>query len=138
MRFAIPLGADERVTINSAVTAMSSVAISLDGRSVAYAATTAGVSQIYLRSVETGEVRALPGTRNALAPFFSPDGQWLGFGNVSGMSKVSVGGGAVLPLTTFGANGAFWGADGVITTATPTGLQRMPETGGTLSPLTYL
>ena len=96
------------------------------------------MSQIYLRSVETGEVRALPGTRNALAPFFSPDGQWLGFGNVSGMAKVSVGGGAVLPLTTFGGNGAFWGADGVITTATPTGLQRMPETGGTLSPLTHL
>jgi len=83
-------------------------------------------------------VRALPGTRNALGPFFSPDGQWLGFASVAGMSKVSLGGGAVLPLVPFGGNGASWGADGVITTATPTGLQQLPETGGTLRPLTKI
>ena len=42
MRFAIPMGADERVTINGAVAAMSSVAISRDGRSIAFAATGGG------------------------------------------------------------------------------------------------
>ena len=50
-----------------------------------------------------------------LAPFFSPDGQWVGFYARGKLNKISVDGGAVVPLgdvTTFG--GASWGEDGSI------------------------
>ena len=66
MRFAIPMGADERVTINGAVAAMLVGGHFTKTDASSRSRRRAGdVSQIYLRSVETGEVRALPGTRNA-------------------------------------------------------------------------
>ena len=53
--------------------------------------------------------------RGRTTPFFSPDGQWVGFSLAGKLNKISVEGGAVVPLgdvDNFG--GASWGEDGNI------------------------
>ena len=49
----------------------------------------------------TLEVRDLPGTTGAVQPFFSPDGQCVGFFTATGeLKKVSVAGGAPVTVLT--------------------------------------
>ena len=62
----------------------SSVAISRDGARVVYrtsrgTATTATNSVLYVHEVGTLDVKLLPGTEGASAPFFSPDGEWIAY-----------------------------------------------------------
>ena len=77
-----------------------------------------------------------------LAPFVSPDGQWIGFfDGGTALKKVAITGG---PAVTLGRpdgipQGASWGADGTIIFATvnvTTGLQRIAATGGEPTVLT--
>src|SRR6266699_965480 len=79
------------------------VALSPDGTHLAYVATQGGAQQIYLRAMDSLDARLIPGTEGATEPFFSPDGQWLGFFVGNKLKKAPVGGGAVLTLaeTTF-------------------------------------
>ena len=75
----------------------------------------AALQQLYLRAMDTLEARPVPGTEGAVGPFFSPDGQWLGFFGGGKLKKVSVSGGAAVPLgdASF-ALGASWGDEGKI------------------------
>jgi eukaryotic-like serine/threonine-protein kinase len=117
------------------------VALSPDGTHLAYVARQSGTQQIYLRSMDSPEARPVPGTEEALNPFFSPDGQWLGFFAGNKLKKVSVSGGAALTLGDAPEpRGAAWGSKGIIA-FTPTvvsGLQRVSDAGGALQPLTRL
>ena len=75
----------------------------------------------------------LHGTEGADAPFFSPDGQWVGFSaNDNRLSKISVEGGAVVPLTELaGYAGAAWDTDGSIVAGKIGGsMIRIPPGGG--------
>ena len=77
----------------------------------------------------------LPGTEEAADPFFSPDGQWIGFFAAGKMKKVSVLGGAVVTLCDApDGRGAAWGEDGYIVAAlnstAGTGLSRIAAAGG--------
>src|SRR5262245_41779237 len=140
MRFAIALAPDERIGVTNANAAASSVAISPDGRQIAYVATRGGGGQqLYLRQIDNQEARAVPGTLGALAPFFSRDGQSIGFSTAGGSFKVSVNGGAVLNFGPVGfASGTYWGADGTIMFGSTTGLQQISEAGGTPTGVTQL
>jgi serine/threonine-protein kinase len=74
-----------------------------------------------------------------LRPFFSPDGQWLGFFAGGKMKKVSVSGGAALTLGDAAQpRGASWGSQGIIAfvPGTASVLQRVSDSGGTPQPLT--
>jgi eukaryotic-like serine/threonine-protein kinase len=138
-RMAIPLPPPQTVAIGGA----HAVAISLDGRQVAYAAAIGGRSQIYLRTVDRLEARPIPGTAGGEAPFFSPDGRWLGFfaANEGKLKKVPLGGGSTLTLCDVGlGRGASWGSDGSIVFARhrASGLDRVSEDGGTSEILTTL
>ena len=53
----------------------------------------------------------LPGTERAEGPFFSPDGEWLGFFARGGIMKVRLSGGVPL-LVTATASSARGGASG--------------------------
>ncbi len=55
------------------------VAISPDGGRVAFSGTQTGRRQIYLRALDRPEAEPIPGTENGTQPFFSRDGEWLGF-----------------------------------------------------------
>src|SRR3954462_8596741 len=56
------------------------VAISPDGTRLVYVGRRGSAQQLFTRAVSELEVTAIPGTENAAGPFFSPDGNWIGFG----------------------------------------------------------
>ena len=119
----------------------SAIAISPDGRHLAYVAFGPGVPpQLYLRAMDSLESRVVAtgeqvggGSTGAAAPFFSPDGTWLGFAGRGSLMRVAVSGGAPVPITDIqGARGASWGSDGAIvyTRGLSSGLWRVPADGG--------
>jgi serine/threonine-protein kinase len=118
------------------------LAFSADGGQLAYVATTQdGVQQIYLRAMEGIEARPLSGTEGATSPFFSPDGQWLGFLANGKLQKISGKGGVAQTLTTdLGAgltSGASWVGEHMIAFAAyQSALQGISDSGGTPEPLT--
>ena len=146
-RFAIDLGPARPIPVAN-VHAMP--AWSPDGTQLVYAANLSGTTQLYVRDLDQLDARPIAGTENAFEPFFSPDGEWVGFYTPSGigsgeLKRVAVRGGTPLTLCEcFPPAGATWLADGtIILTHAPTEvtapiLVRIPETGGTPEPLTTL
>jgi len=117
------------------------VALSSDGTHLAYVATQGGTQQIYLRAMDSLEARPIPGTERATNPFFSPDGQWLGFFADRTLKKISVSGGAALTLgDATQPHGASWSSQGMIGVATTAigVLQQVADAGGAPQPLTRL
>jgi eukaryotic-like serine/threonine-protein kinase len=117
------------------------VALSPDGTHLAYVARQGGTQQLYLRAMDSLEAKPIPGTEGGVNPFFSPDGQWLGFFATGKLKRVSVSGGVALTLGDAAApRGASWGSQGTITFA-PTAvsdLQQVSDAGGAPQPLTRL
>jgi len=111
-----------------------SVVISPDGTQVAYVASRGGIPQLYLRSMNAFEARPLADTQRAVAPFFSPDGKWLGFFADGKLKKVSTTGGVVVELADagppYGLAGA-WGPADTIVYPGPMGLAEIAASGGT-------
>jgi eukaryotic-like serine/threonine-protein kinase len=118
------------------------VALSPDGTQLVYVATQAGIQQLYLRAMDSREARPMPGTEGAFNPFFSPDGQWVGFFAGGKLEKVSVSGGAAITLDSYGSLplGASWSSQGIIAFSAKAdeSLQQVPDAGGTQQPLTRL
>jgi serine/threonine protein kinase/Tol biopolymer transport system component len=115
------------------------LALSPDGTQLAYEASSGGNRQLYLRRIDSLEARAIPGTEGARSPFFSPDGQWLGFTVDRKLKKVSVSGGA--PLTIADGVAGSWGSNDMIVVqppTDPTNLWQVSAARGTLQPLTQL
>src|SRR5438270_11772056 len=112
------------------------LAISPDGQRLAYVvrSTDSATSKLYLRRMDEFEGTPVPGTEDASMPFFSPDGQWVGFVTSSAIKKVPVEGGAVVklaPSVAFGVAGATWGTDGFIYLSRFwQGLSRVQQNGG--------
>jgi serine/threonine-protein kinase len=109
------------------------VVISPDGSRIVYCSH----GRLFTRRLDEGKVADLPGTEGGYAPFFSPDGQWIGFFTTIDIKKVSVHGGGAIPLADLGlAVGGSWGDDGSIIAAPSSGgLVRIPSAGGTPAPL---
>jgi Tol biopolymer transport system component len=116
------------------------IGISPDGNFIAYNASRLESPgwQLYLRPLD--KLDAVPlGTDEGAQPFFSPDGQWVGYYSGSKLKKISVSGGA--PVTLCDApnpGGAAWTQDGkIIFSPHPgSGLWQVPDTGGTPQLLT--
>jgi serine/threonine-protein kinase len=121
------------------------LALSPDGRRVVYAAG----QRLYLRSLDSLVATPIEGsgvpeaTANALGgtgggpggarnPFFSPDGEWIGFWHEGQLKRVSVAGGA--PITICAASipwGVSWSEDGTIWYGQGSdGIWRVSGTGG--------
>src|SRR5262245_19335080 len=131
VRLAVTLPAGEQVP------AGFPMALSSDGSQLAYIAG----SRLYLRSMNSVSSRALAGTEGAQAPFFSPDGQWIGFFAQNKLKKVSAGGGVPQTLAdAFQGDGGSWGPDGTIYYASgPTSpIWRVPAAGGSRQQVTAL
>jgi len=115
------------------------IALSDDGTRVAYVGLHDGKNQIYVRALSESAPKALDGTEGGDGPFFSPDGQWIGFFAASKLRKISVGGAAPEALADAPSHrGGDWGDDGYIY-FTPTNIGaiwRVPEGGGTASEVT--
>jgi serine/threonine-protein kinase len=95
--------------------------------------------RIYVRSLDQLQATALSGTENAIDPFFSPDGQWIGFFADGKLKKISVQGGAAVTLCDAASDrGGSWGEDGTIVLNVPPALSEVSSAGGTPQPLTTL
>ncbi len=74
-------------------------AISPNGARLAFVARgPGGRQQLATRLLDEATATRLAGTENAADPFFSPDGQWIGFFADGKMKKISVQGGAAVTL----------------------------------------
>jgi hypothetical protein len=118
------------------------IALSSDGSTIAFSGRTPqdGRTRLFIRRLDTLAATVLPGTEDGADPFFSADGQWLGFSARGKLFKVSLAGGAPVALADVHLDrGAAWGEDDVITfqpDATSGGrLLRVPSGGGTPTPL---
>ena len=114
------------------------VALSPDGTHLAYVARQGGTQQLYLRAMDSLEATPIPGSQSATAPFFSPDGRWIGFFAAGKLKKVSVSGGEPVSVCDVpGIPNASWGADNTIVLGFParTGLWQVSAAGGDLKPL---
>ena len=118
----------------------SPFAISPDGSQVAFAASDSGrPSQLFLLPLDRRTAIPIPDTENAVQPFFSPDGQWIGFFALGRLRKVSLRGGPAVDLADAPVpHGANWAADGSIIYAPnfSSGLMQVPAGGGTPQSLT--
>jgi len=117
------------------------LALSPDGKQLAYATIRGATQQLYLRAMDSLEAKPIPGTEGASSPFFSPDGQWLGFFANGKLKKVSVSGGAVLTLSDArGTSAGSWGNGGsiIFQSLISAPLQRISDAGGTAQPLAPL
>ena len=119
------------------------VALSPDGQRIVYFSPVGGQGRgaLYVRELDQLEPRLL--AESARAPFFSPDGQWVGFkGDGPAWMKMTVAGGPAVSIgggETGGARGASWGPDDTIvfaTSALSTGLFGIPAAGGEAEVLT--
>jgi predicted Ser/Thr protein kinase len=134
MRFSVDLGPD--AVEGPFITA----AISPDGTRLAFLARgPGGKQQLATRLLDQAQATQLAGTENAADPFFSPDGQWIGFFADGKMKKISVQGGAAVTLCDAPfARGASWGEDGsiIVSLIAYYGLSRVLATGGAPQTLT--
>jgi serine/threonine-protein kinase len=108
------------------------LALSADGRTLAYVGESAAGTLLYVRSLDSYQARALEGTRGATQPFFSPDGSWLAYFAGGRLHRVSVDGGAPIPVAFVDGvpAGGAWGPDDLIVFAKDSTLWRIGVSGG--------
>jgi DNA-binding winged helix-turn-helix (wHTH) protein/Tol biopolymer transport system component len=136
IRLNVDLGADALPGLNT------TVAISPDGSRIVFPTLGPGAKQqLATRLLDQAHATLLPGTENASDPFFSPDGQWLGFFADFHLKKISMKGGPPITLcAAANGQGGSWGNEGEIIAALSqvSGLSRVPDTGGGPKLLTRL
>ncbi len=121
-----------------------SIAISPDGTSIVYSAVQGDSIRLCLRDINQFDMKPLSGTENAHGPFFSPDGDWVGYFDYAAgkMMKVSLRGGAPITICEAPPNsrGASWGFDNtvVFTRSHNSGLYKVSSAGGTPVAITTL
>jgi serine/threonine protein kinase len=140
IRASLPPPPDSAFAISSSVA--GSVAISPDGRQLAFTAQTKGGNpQLWVRQLDTVTARALPGTENAYSPFWSPDSRWIAFFSGGKLKKVEVSGGPVETLCSAPlGRGGTWNQEGLILFSPNISqpLYHVAATGGTAVPLTKM
>jgi len=129
-RFSVPLGEGFHLTDGPQI----HVALSPDGTRLVYGATPGGSGNLlYARSMDALAVTPIPGTQNAVGPFFSPDGHWLAFFADNQIKRLSVAGGALVAIAPApGGRDGTWTDDGRIVFSGAGGaLWTVPADGGT-------
>ncbi len=124
--------------VGLSVVDFSSVAISPDGSEVVGYDVTPSQSRLLRRSLDSFDIRPIPGTESGYNPFFSPDGQSIGFFGDQNLCVVRLDGSARRCLAEAGGFAAgSWGRDGsIVFSSQPpaggaaAGLWRVPSAGG--------
>jgi serine/threonine-protein kinase len=136
MRLTAEIGAD--ASLNTVLGA--SAILSPDGTRLAFVANDREQrGHLYVRRLDELQASLLPETENALDPFFSPDGEWIGFFADRKLKKISVHGGPLVTLCEVGdSRGGSWSDEDTIVFAPEarSGLSKISSTGGIPEPLT--
>ncbi len=90
--------------------------ISPDGEKIAFTATSAnGKSMLYVRSLDSTEVKLLPGSENALEPFWAPDSRSIAYGSNGKLKRSDLTGTSAQVLCDSARLvGGTWSKDGII------------------------
>ncbi len=117
------------------------VAISPDGRRLAFFARAGEQRKLFVRDLSRAEAVSIADVPDGADVFFSPDGEWIGFAADGRLEKIAVGGGTPVPLAPAGqSRGEAWAPDGTIvfspTVNSP--LYRLSAEGGQPQPVTKL
>ena len=138
LRFTIAIPTGEELPMEAGLP--PPIAISRDGRHIAYVTRQSSGNLIYLRRREDVDGRPVAGTEGGNAPFFSADGQWLGFASGGFIRKVPMDGGSPQSIAA-AANvlKATWSEDGwIVFQQWSGGLFKVQASGGTPIELTRL
>ena len=91
------------------------LALSPDGTKLVYVAEDETGPNLYVRHMDSFEVRKLPGTSYPSTPFFSPDGRSIGFFTPSELKTISIDQGSPVTLARVRRGiGGSWGSDDTI------------------------
>ena len=138
LRFTIALASGEELPMDAGLP--PPLAISRDGRGIAYVTRRAAGNRIYLRRRDDVDGKPIAGTEGGMSPFFSPDGQWIGFASGGFLRKVPVQGGppqTIAPVPNMLA--ATWSEDGwIVFHQWSGGLFKVEAAGGTPAELTHV
>jgi DNA-binding winged helix-turn-helix (wHTH) protein/Tol biopolymer transport system component len=124
---------------NTRFAAPAQLAVSPDGRKLAFIAESAGTWLLWVRSLDAAVARPLPGTEDAGQPFWSPDSDWIGFFAQGKLKKVAAAGGSPETLADApNGRGAAWSPEDVIVFSPNIfdGLSRVSASGGEPAVLT--
>jgi serine/threonine-protein kinase len=117
-RFTIVLPADKPLApggIMPEAADRPALALTRDGRRLAYVAKVGATTRICIRDMSVGTVVPLAGTEGGHTPFFSPDGAFLAFFSEGKLKKIPTEGGVVESLADApNPYGGAWGDDGWI------------------------
>jgi serine/threonine-protein kinase len=147
-RFSLRLRTDVGANVTLPTATYSPMALSPNGDVLVFAAPggapdAAGTQRLYVRRLDQLEAMPLAGTEGASGPFFSPDGQWIGFFTPGKLNKIPVIGGALIALCDApSGRGGTWADDGTIIFSPVNGsgvsLMRVASSGGTPQPVAPL
>jgi serine/threonine-protein kinase len=142
-RYSVPVPDDKPIVPRPEC---SAVAISPDGQYLVYVTTIRPDDAVLLgdnpslqtylcgRDIDGYEIKTIEGTEGGGAPFFSPDGKWIGFVDYDTrtLKKVAIGGGAPIQLCDVSLNfrKSSWSEDGHIYFASAEGIHVVPDGGG--------
>ena len=114
------------------------IAVSPDGRHLAFTAATGGKVQLWVRPLNSTEARELASAQGARFPFWSPDSRFIGFFADNRLKKIEATGGLALTLCDAQPpNGGAWSREGVILFGQVAGgLFRISATGGEVTRVT--
>ena len=133
--FAVAVPGDARVPFDDSPV----LDLSRDGRLLVFIGERDGNRKLYVRTLDRIEATPVPGTEGAFSPFFSPDGQWIGYFADRKLKKIPTGGGSAIALADAPSDrGGVWLDDDTIVFA-PTyssGLNRVASRGGKVETLT--
>jgi serine/threonine protein kinase/Tol biopolymer transport system component len=106
----------------SFVPTLTNLSLSPDGRRLAFLASASPVGkepvgkELWIRDIESGRTHRLDGTDGALAPFWSPDSQWVAFEADGKLKKVNLAAGFPETVVSPGGSkfGGAWSVDGTL------------------------
>ncbi|HBY59107.1 MAG TPA: hypothetical protein DEH78_04755, partial [Solibacterales bacterium] len=132
VRFAIPVPPKTRQS-NADL-----MAVSPDGRSIVFSSnpgTAIASNQLWIRRLDSLEIRPLSGTDGGHFPFWSPDSRFIGFWTGTGTRKIALDGSPAVALTRMPSAGGTWNRQGILLLGNFTGsVQQVPEGGGEEKP----
>ncbi len=122
------------------VASTAQLALSPDGRQLAYVAASKGSpSQVWIRPLDGVQAQPLAGTEGASFPFWSPDSRFIAFFATGKIKKVDTRGGAPQTLADAAAGrGGTWNLEGVIlfTAQANSPIAKVSASGGNVTPVT--